>query len=535
MASWTDIHPGTFGITKEELAAHKLVLDTKIQKERSAKLRREHEENHATTSDAYDPEQVRQLAKLDLNWLAAIAMPEVFAYKFPPVLIAAWYLMSTSVMERDEDPKIALGIPRGFAKTTLIKLFVLYCILFTDVNFILIISATASLAENVLADIADMMNQSNIKELWGNWRLGMETDRGDLKKFHFLGKDIILATVGAEGSLRGINIKNRRPELMIFEDVQTKENAASFVQAVALETWMLGTAMKAKSPRGCLFLFAGNMYPGRNSILKKIKANPNWKKFISGAILSNGESLWPKHRSVRSLIAELENDIASGHPEIFFSEVMNDTEVGINTKVDISKIRPWKWGQNEQPQGKFILIDPSGDKTGSDPTAIGYFEVFDEVPALRQVVNEVLSPGNTIRRSLLVALKTGTRCIVVEANSYQHSLLYWFTEVARELGLTGFYFVPIYSTSKSKNARIATGLKELTAGEIYLHSDVRSLITTQIANWNPLKKDNVDDLLDLLSYSKRSVQEYGPLIMTDTHLLVIEADSAGVLEDNSCF
>ena len=119
---------------------------------------------------------------------------------------------------------------------------------------------------------------------------------------------------------------------------------------------------------------------------------------------------------------------------------------------------------------------------------------------MRTIIEERLSPGNTIRRALLLAIKNNVRVIVVESTSYQYSLLYWFEHICTELGISGFTFVDVYSGSYSKNSRITDMLKLLTAGEIIIHPSVKSNVTHQIANWNPMKRDNVDNTLDLLAY-----------------------------------
>lgn len=497
---------------------------------------RDAEEELQAKEASYENDKIKAIAKEDVNMLGGLAVPEVFNIPFSPVLIAVWTLLKQSLDIIKDFPKVALGIPRGHGKTTLIKLFILYVILFTDRKFVLICSATATLAENIIADVIDMLDESNIVRLFGSWRIGIETDRTDLKKFGFRGRNIIIAAIGAEGSVRGINLKNERPDVMIFEDVQTKECSESKIQSDALERWMVGTAMKAKSPRGCLFIFSGNMYPGPHSILKKLKSMPSWTKFISGAILADGTALWEEIRSKESLIQEFADDIELGHPEIFLSEVLNDTEAGINTNTDIAQIKPWLWKEHEVPQGKFIIIDPSNDKATSDKVAIGYFEVYDATPGMKAVIDERLSPGNIIRRSLLLALRTGTRLIAVEATAFQYSLLYWFDQISTQLGITGIQFVEVYSGSYSKNSRISDAMKALTAGEIILHADVRSAVVHQIANWNPLKRNNEDGILDLLAYSTRVLEMYGPMLATDESEQ-IEGPEAnpGVPEFNSAF
>lgn len=468
------------------------------------------------------------IAKQDVNLLAGLAMPTVFQHLFPPVLLAIWDLMCQSVLRVTQDPKLALGIPRGHGKTTIIKLFILYCILFTERKFILVMSTTATLAENIISDVIDMLEEPNIIKLFGHWKLGVEKDTQAVKKFGFRGRNIILAAIGAGGSVRGLNLKNERPDIMVFDDVQSKECAESQVQSDALERWMIGTAMKAKSPKGCVFIFAGNMFPGPNSILKKLKTNSNWIKFISGAILADNTVLWPELRSQESLIAELDNDIAMGHPEIFFSEVLNDTEAGINTNTNLGAIQPWPYTEHDRPQGKFILIDPATNKAHSDEVAIGYFEVYDQSPGLKKVIHERLSPGDTIAQALQLAFETNTRCIIIEANSYQYSLLYWCDFYVRQLGIEGMHFVDIYAGSFSKNSRISDMLKSLTANQLYLHDAVRNVVFNEIANWKPLKRDNVDNILDLLSYAQKAVEMYSYLMSTEMDMEAMQAAKARV-------
>src|SRR5712664_4198915 len=94
-------------------------------------------------------EEVFNAAREDLNFLAALAMSTVFQYLYPSLFIAAWNLMRDTVAKTRDFTQLVLGIPRGFGKTTLVKLFILYCILFTNRKFILVISSTSSLAENI--------------------------------------------------------------------------------------------------------------------------------------------------------------------------------------------------------------------------------------------------------------------------------------------------------------------------------------------------------------------------------------------------
>lgn len=487
------------------------------------------------SSVGVSPKEVQDLAKKDLDFLAALVMPTIFKFCFPPVFKAVWTWLLSYVHKIRSFPQLALGLPRGFGKTTLVKLFIVYCILFTNKKFILIISAKASLAENILADAIDMLEEPNIKKVFGDWRLGLEKDTQAVKKFGFRGRNITLAALGAETSLRGLNIKNTRPDVMIFEDIQSRECADSEVQSTKLEEWMVGTAMKAKSPDGCMFLFIANMYPTKYSILRKLKHNPTWVKFIAGGILEDGTSLWEELQPIEQLLTEFENDLAMGKPEIFMAEVLNDENAAANNLIDLSKLPDIPCEEGDIPAGNFIIIDPSNDKLGSDEVSIGYFEIHDAYPVLMELKEDKLSPGDTIREALKFALKYNCRLIVVESNAYQYSLLYWFGFICKQLGIEGIECVDIYSGVSSKNARILAMLKIYAGGELFVHPDCRPAVHMQITSFNPLKRDNTDGLLDLLTYAPRVLSTFGQYVIAGSLIQTQEFNAAEVAEDNTPF
>ena len=495
--------------------------------------------SHESESDTQDigasAADIQQAAKLDLNFLSALVMPMIYKFPFPPVFLSVWIWLLSYIHKPRLFPQLALGLPRGFGKTTLMKIFIMYCILFTSKKFILIISAKASLAENILADVTDMLDEPNIKKVFGDWRLGCEKDTQAVKKFGFRGRNIILAGIGAETSLRGLNIKNERPDVMVFEDIQSRECADSEVQSNKLEEWMIGTAMKAKSPHGCMFLFVANMYPTKFSILRKLKHNPTWTKFIAGGILADGSSLWEALQPIAQLMAEFKNDLSMGKPEIFYSEVLNDENASQNNRIDLSKLPDSPYVEGDIPAGNFIIIDPATDKLGADEVSVGYFEIHATKPCLMELTEDRLSPGDTIRCALGYALKYNCRLIAVESNAYQYSLLYWFDFICKQLQIVGVESVEIYSGVRSKNSRILEMFKSLAKGEIVIEEKAKAAAFAQIIGFNPLRTDNTDGILDLLTYAPKVLEMYEEYIVANNLIESQEYEALEVLEYNSCF
>lgn len=425
-----------------------------------------------------------------------------------------------SAMEAQGKFRYALGIPRGFSKTIVLKLYVVWCVLFTDKKFILIVCATEPHAINFISDVKDMLDHPNIKAIFGDWRAALEKDTGTLKIFSFRGRNIIIGGIGAGGSPRGFNIKYVRPDVIVMDDIQKKEDAASSEISQELMVWMLGTLMKACHPRNCIFIYVGNMYPYEGCILKKLKHSAEWTSIITGAITADMCSIWPEHRDIPDLLEELRVDTEQGHPEVFFSEVMNDEEAGTVSGIDVSKI-PICPAQLDSgaAQGGCVIIDPSLGKKRSDDVAIGAVLFFDGLPVLRELKVGKFNPGQTIQHAVFLAVKYNIRLIVAEAVGYQESLVYWFDQVLAQTGVTGLDVVTISPEGMMKNARIRTWLKQLVSGKCLLHSDVRAAAIYQISQWNPMKTNNTDDILDVGAYIEKVQAMYPdklPLIVEDS-------------------
>lgn len=500
-------------------------LSKEVQHEVSHAL--PYEQSSETTVDAsFDSQEVEKMARESLDFLAALAMPTVFRYLFPDIYKAVWTWLLSYVHRTRDFSQLALGLPRGFAKTTFIKIFFLYVILFTKRKFILVCAENQTKANAIVSDVMDFLNELNIKKVFGDWKIGVEQDTQAIKKFGFRGRNINFAAATVS-TVRGLNLKHERPDVMLFDDIQSRADAESDVISKQIETDMIGTAMKAKSPHGCLFIFVGNMYPTKHSILRKLKGNSNWIKFIVGGLLSTGESIWEELQPKEQLLKEYENDLKAGRPEIFFAEVLNDENATVNNLLDISKLPNYPYAEDEIHQGNFIIIDPSGDKENSDHVTVTYFEVHDTRPVAKEIVDERLSPGDTISRALSIALRKNCPVIGIESNGYQASLGYWFNFICQQRQILGIQCVELYSGSWSKAARILNMFKQLLAGELYVHPSVMAMVSLQITSFNPLKRNNVDGILDCLTYADKMIEENGHLIQGGT---IIEAQENSVLE-----
>ena len=461
--------------------------------------------------------QIIEACRQDLNFLAPLAMPDTFEEDFPAVHLLIWQMLTAELVKETRGfPKIALGIPRGHAKTTIVKLAILYAILFTKRKYILVISSIEKHATNIIRDVMAMLEEDNIARTFGRWSDGALINQEAIKMFSFQGREIIIHGVGALGKVRGTNLGNARPDFMIFEDVQTREAAQSEVQSKAIEGWMYATAMKAKSPKGCLYLFVANMFPTDHSILRKLKKNPKWIKFICGAILQDGSALWEAVHPLEELLEDLEHDTAAGQPEVFLAEVMNETNLAaFNRTVDLAAFQQRDINDSSYVRmARFIVIDPATGKAGGDDVGVGYFETCTEAPK-RPIAVEMLlapiTPYQAIIAALVMCAKHNCRVLGVESNAYQSTYLFWFNFVCEQLGISNIHCVELYTNTQSKNARVQSVIKSFVAHELETSENTHSAIIKQAVEYDPTKTKNKDEALDLCAFATAMVQNHQAL------------------------
>lgn len=463
-------------------------------------------------------------AQRDFNFLAALAMPGEFLFLFPSFYVVLFQLL-TAFKKKVE--RFAIGIPRGFAKTTFIKILCIWYILFSKKHFILVIGASEKKAAAILADICDMLSSPNMRRVFGHWDANIEKDDATTKVFYFRGKEMILWAAGVGTSVRGINRKNKRPDVMVMDDIQDREMAKNKELVEELEVWILSTLMKARSPFGCTYIYIGNMYP-QNCILAKLKQNPQWVSLVVGGITTDGESLWEELKPIDELIEEYESDTNMGHPEVFITEVLNSTEVALASGIDPAKIAflPEYFATDDPGEGSFVIIDPSSGKKKGDDCTINHYEVKDGHPILDELQSGTFSPLDTIKNAIEIGLRRNTRTIFVEDVAYQSTLLFWFEKYCETAELNGigvilgFNFLPLSPKGHAKNTRIKKGYTKLIpnsqgVAEYYLHPRVRSLVISQYMEWNPLKIDNTDDIIDPIGYVDEVMSEHQEAIIRD--------------------
>ena len=467
--------------------------------------------NAEFTSINADATEAFERGKTDINFFASLLLPAVMVSKLPDFYLAVFQILVTrSDKDFGKILRFALGLPRGHAKTTFIKIIICWLIVYDKISFAVIVCANDDLAEALVADISEALGSENCEAVYGHWERQLTTDSKQEKKAYYHGRSVILKAKGAGSALRGINIKHKRPDLIFFDDAQTKECDESLAERTKFKRWLVAT-FKIIAPRGDrLIIYVGNMY-SEECVLFQLKNTPSWVSLVTGAILENGEPLWPELHSLESLMESYLHDEALGEADVWFAEVMNDP-VNRATSLLHDLLPNSDMLPGELPDGVFITVDPAGFKEVSDDNVIVVHYVHDGRGHVAAIDAGIKDPEQLIIRTLQLAMEHGASLIGVEDVAYQQTLLFWFNKYLHEYKVQGIEIVPLKPAGRSKEARIRLFIAELYARNYSLFDTVKALFVWQAMAYKIGKKGNKDDILDACAYGLDVRNDYWHLV-----------------------
>ena len=257
-----------------------------------------------------------------------------------------WWSLCTSL-----HPFIAIAAPRGFAKSTAIThSYTLACVMFRERSFVLLISGTEAQAILFLNDIKnELKDNTSIHQLFGTCKFikDAETDiiveMQDGHRFRIMAK-------GSEQSLRGAKWMNKRPDLVVCDDIEEDEQVMNKDRRDKFRRWFFGALVPVRSDNGIIRIVGtilhmdallerlmpefqlamSNQYKKRRDVLKveplKLYTDVKlpWKAVKYRAHDDAFEHLlWPEKKNKEELKSIRENYIAQGLPEVYSQEFLN--------------------------------------------------------------------------------------------------------------------------------------------------------------------------------------------------------------------
>lgn len=201
-----------------------------------------------------------------------------------------------AMSDSHEGEKRAYAAPRGTAKTTWVSLiYVIYCVVHRKKNFIVLITNTSSLAESLIRDIKNELEDNerliaDFPDACGRGRLWRQDELETNNGVRVLG-------LGAGKRIRGRKNRQHRPDLIILDDLENDEQVRSPEQRDKLHDWLNRAVLKAKGiAKKADFIAIGTLLHF-DSVLARLldpRRSPGWqgRKYRSVIRWSDRPDLW---------------------------------------------------------------------------------------------------------------------------------------------------------------------------------------------------------------------------------------------------
>lgn len=275
-------------------------------------------------------DEVLALCLNDLKAFCGVLFPDIFTAEFS-VLHDQIFNLINEVLDPNYTGtrKIAIAAPRGIGKTSIAKSLACRSILFRIAHFIVYLSNSATSAEMQTENMKrDLLINQQVRYMFGNIKEAIGVDSGMDETFAkaawtAYGSTFILPR-GAGQQVRGLNWASYRPELVIIDDLENKNEIRSQENRDKLKEWFWSDLMKTedKYGKGCIFLYIDTI-KHEDCLLVDLLESNEWRGLQLSICDQNYKSLDPNYMTDAEIMVEVEEHRRLGTLDAFYMERMN--------------------------------------------------------------------------------------------------------------------------------------------------------------------------------------------------------------------
>jgi len=444
-------------------------------------------------------------------------LPELL-WPVPDIHVTIWGLLTDTALTR-----VLLAIPRGHAKTTLAKIAVVHYFYYTSHRFCVYLSNTNPIAKNACRDIINYMKSDNHVSVFGEISMVKESETDSIWIFTIVDvkgrkKTCILRAMGVIQQVRGLNIDNQRPDIVIADDVEDRENTATPEQQKKLDEWIYGTFLKALT-QTTKIIWIGNIIR-KTCLLARWSVQPEWNPVVFGCLILNEAEeivpLWPDLWPLTAIVKDFMDYQANGQAETWMCEMMNRPGYGKNGfKGEQIRYKPIP--APDEIDAAFITIDPAfGLSSANDKTAIvcHVLQRDSGIPMVAQYVHAHMTESQMFDFSMLLAEFWNAWVWGIESVAAQSVLITLFNFFLAQRGMMRqVTIVPLTAGRGDPKSGRITAWVNLMSEDKYPLPEGDTEATAQLLAYDTSKKANADDLIDSCAYGPQMLDLYKGLIL----------------------
>lgn len=391
-----------------------------------------------------------------------------------------------------------LMLPRGFSKTTLAGVAAtLRGIAYQDWQFLVYVSEALPHATMQLGNVKrELETNERFRAIFGNL---VPTNSSPLKwtdeQAELTNGQVIIAR-GRGGQIRGLNHSGRRPDRIIFDDLEDKESVKTEEQRKKTRQWAYGDlipALPEMNPDAQMIGLGTLLHS--DALLARMVKDPQWLPIIFGAKDRDGALVWPENLDNRKLEMKKDSYSLMGELNLFYLEYHNSYR---NEETMLFRPEFFKKGEAPQNLRTAIYCDPAISKAATADEATIYVVGMSEAGII-YVLDWWAKRGATPRELVDMYFEKAKRwkpdraCHGFEGNGYQAALEHLLKE---EMFRKRYYFEPIKVTSLvDKKKRMKAVLQPRFASGYILFTLPCQKLETQLLDFENTVHDDHSDAL----------------------------------------
>lgn len=444
---------------------------------------------------ALSPKEAVAIGATSLTRYGRLFFPKTFRQVSP-----VFHEEIGQVFDNPDLRNVAIEVFRDGAKTTLVRTLLSRRIAYGISRTILVVSASQGHSILTLRWIKRQVEHNRLwTETFGLKKGSKWSD--DHCEIHHKAFDtpITILALGITGQLRGYNIDDHRPDLIICDDTSTDEAANSPGQRAKELNLVFGALLNSLAPKSeapyakAIIL---DTPKSKFDLIEGCEDDPEWKFIRYGVFDQNGESRWPQRYPTEELVRAKQAAIKVGRLSIWMKE--KECKI-ISTELASFKIENLVYWETLPERCTYLItIDPaSSEEETADDNVVAVLAFHKDKVYLVDYKAEIGQDPEMVKATVFeFARRWRPIGVAVESIAYQRVLAWYLEKAMREQRL----YLPIYKIQdrRRKADRIIQALGETSGYQRLLCQPQHTKFVEQYTEYSPVAKMH-DDVLDAVA------------------------------------
>lgn len=464
----------------------------------------------AVTTTEIPVSEAVQLGALDPEFFGRFFFPKTCRQESPE-----FHLELDAALDDTEHRYVSAMIFRGGAKTSRLRLYVARRIAYGLSRTILFVGKSQEHAVKSLEWLQNAVSYNKLYAGTFGLKKGSKWTGTEIDIYH--GTDEIpirVIALGITGSVRGVNVDDYRPDLIVVDDPCDEENTSTPEQRKKISDLFFGALAKSLAPASeaphAKMILLQTVLNSEDLISLTIR-DPQWKSLVYGCFDEFGRSRWPLRFPTKVLQEEKEAHVARNQLSLWLREM----ECKVVSEETSAFLPGWLQYWDTVPDGgiTILAVDPTPPPKDSANAKISFKHDDSVIMVLRIFQGNVYvceyyltkSPDPQEFIAKIFELAGRWRClnVAMETVLFQRILAHLLERemLSRRQWLT----IQKVEDRRKKETRIR---QEVSARASHRRLFVHRSMTEFIEQYTAYPDVNHDDILDALTIGLTSINPW---------------------------